>query len=71
MYNVWITVKKAFVGIIFGGIAVALAALADYIGQSTLGADAPAWLSHIWMLIVPVVVGGLKAVANWLKNKNV
>lgn len=70
MYNVWITVKKSVLGIIFGAAAVAIYAIADYLLKTNLG-DAPAWANSAWMYIVPMIVGALKGFANWLKNKNV
>ena len=58
------------VGIVFGAVAVGLAAIADVISTSSMGADTPAWIHSLWMFIVPVIVGALKGAANWLKNKD-
>lgn len=70
-YNPQVTVKKGWTGAIYGLIAVIVAAIAQALAGYSFGSDVPAWVNQIWMVFVPAIVGGLKALSNWLKNKDV
>lgn len=68
-YNPQITQKKGFVGALYGLVAVVIAAIAQALTGYTFGDSVPTWVNQLWVVVIPSVVGGLKALSNWLKNK--
>ena len=77
-FNIWITLKKGFIGFIYSLIAVIIMAvvkaLTDYqpvaCTKEIVENCTPQFIITAYYGIVPVVTGALIAAANWLKNRN-